>query len=158
MSIQIVCQRLGIATVTLELDRLTVLGERLSVAIELVWASVVNLDVELPVCVDLVSTRSVSIIPAVVLHILAGSITPVVVPVATWSIALVRGGLPRELVCLHDVEFGAESAADLVCVAVVVSLATFDVVSVPVLAWHADLVESSVASALLSAQIDVVRD
>ena len=69
-----------------------------------------------------------------------------------------RGCLEGETVCFHDVELGAPRTANLVSIAVVVTLTTLHVISIPVFARHADLVESTDAAALLAAEIDVVRD
>lgn len=69
-----------------------------------------------------------------------------------------RSCLPIVAICFHDVKLWAVCAANLVCVAIVVSLATLDIVSIPVLAWHADLVECAIAAALLATQVDIERD
>ena len=118
----------------------------------------VDLDTELAGSVDYVGCGAVSVLPSEVLEVVATAVAAPVVTFVCGCVALVSGGLPGVLVGLHDVELWAESTANLVCVAVVVVLAPEHIVSVLVLAWHADLVESSDAAALLAAEIDIVGD
>ena len=159
MAIHVIRESLTVSIVPTKLDRSAVLSVSDGVSFQsTALPSEINLDTELAGCVYLVGGWAVAVVPSEVFEVIAASIAAPVVTLVCWCVALVSRGLPRVHVCLHDVEFGAESAANLVCIAVVVVLAAKHIVAILIFAWHADLVESSDAATLLATEIDIVGD
>ena len=75
------------------------------------------------------------------------SVAVIVVSIGVWSIAGVWSGLVSILVSLHNVEFWAVSSSNLVGITVVFAIISSNWVSVVILSWHLDSIESSDASA-----------
>ena len=143
--------------------RLSVLGEGSGERGELACVlEELNLGVERQVCVDGVfAAGTVSAPFELVVDILLASaalVAVVVVAFVAWIIAFVRSSGPGELVSLHDIHLGAPVAVDLIGVAVTIAVGIHPDVTVLVLAWHPNSVESSNAAALVVAKIDVPLD
>lgn len=77
---------------------------------------------------------------------------------AAWSVASVRRGPEGPRVGLHDIELGAPLVVDHVGVAIEIASPATARIAVPVQARHPDQVQSCIAAAARSRQVNIVLD
>ena len=121
--------------------------------------SEIDLGVEWLVCVDSVLiARTIAVqseLVVDVLRALAALVAALVETLVAGGITLVRGRGPGPLVGLHEIELGAPVAINLVGVTVAPAVSIHPEITITILAWHGDQVESSDAATLVVGQINV---